>query len=228
MLPNSRKKHYDILLYYIRELINMNSNHFIITKDWLQEIICLFGDKSSDNPFEDVFFRCTAKCSHCGCTIGYNLVGYFKKATMIIWDKDSITDILVLNQSNWELVDMDAIPPKGSTINTLSCLPIPSLKCLPLSQVREAINTYITSENMLSTWFHNAIYKKGINASSEFTLTEELQTYVKLLQKANLGTPYIKSIPSTLLLRIGDVFSPGSGILLTLNKGIKDIPNISY
>ena len=228
MLPNSRKKHYDILLYYIRELINMNSNHFIITKDWLQEIICLFGDKSSDNPFENVFFRCTTKCSHCGYTIGYTLVSYFKKATMIIWDKDCNIDTLVLNQSNWELVDMDAIPPKGSTINILPCLPISSLNSLPFLQLRKAKNTYGTSENMLSAWFSDAIYKKGINASSEFTLTEELQTYVKLLQKANLGTPYIKSIPSTLLLRIGDVSSSGSGILLILNKEIKDILNISY
>lgn len=204
----------------------MNSNHFIITKDWLQEVICLFGDKSSDNPFEDVFFRCTAKCSHCGYTIGYILVGYFKKATMIIWDKDCETDILLLNQSNWEFVDMDAIPLKGSTINTLPCLPIPSLNSLPLSHIREVKNTYETNEGMLSAWFSNAINKKGINRSSEFTLTEELQTYVKLLQKANLGTPYIKSIPNTLLLRIGDVSSPGSGILLLLNKEIWNIPNI--
>ena len=71
---------------------------------------------------------------------------------------------------------------------------------------------------MLSDWFRDNIYKKGINSSSEFTLTEELQTYIKLLQSANLGTPYIKSIPNNLILRIGDVFSPGSGILLILYK----------
>lgn len=203
----------------------MNSNHFIITKDWLQEIICLFGSKPSDNPFKDVFFRCTVKCSHCGCTMGYILVGYFNEATIIIWDKDSDTDILLLNPSNWEFVDIGALSPEGSTINTLPCLPIPSLDSLPLSQIKGVKNTYGTSENMLFTWFHNAINKKGINSSSEFTLTEELQTYVKLLQKANLGTPYIKSIPNTLLFRIGNVSSPGSGILLTLYK---DIPNISY
>ena len=196
----------------------MISNHFIVTKGWLQEVICLFGDKSSDNPFKDVFFRCNAKCSHCGYTIGYILVAYFKKATMIIWDKDCDTDILLLEKSNWELVDMNALPLKGSTINTLPCLPIPSFNSFPLPQLREAEITYGSSEHMLSAWFHNATYKKGINTSSEFTLTEELQTYVKLLQKANLGTPYIKSIPSTLFLRIGDVYSSKSGILLTLNK----------
>lgn len=218
MLPNSRKKHYDILLYYTRELINMNSNHFIITKDWLQEIICLFGSKPSDNPFKDVFFRCNAKCSHCGYTIGYNLVSYFEKATMIIWDKDCNMDTLLLNQSNWEFVDMDVIPPKGSTINTLPCLPIPSLDSLPFSYRRLAINTFGTSEGMLFSLFSDAINKKGINSSSEFTLTKELSTYVKLLQDTNLGTPYIKSIPNTLLIRVGDISSSGSGILLTLDK----------
>ena len=221
MLPNSRKKHYDILFRNNRELINMNPNHFIITKDWLQEIINTFSANcflSSDNPFKNVFFRCKARCSHCGYTIGYILVAFFDEATIIIWDKDCDTDILTLEKTGWELVDIDALSSKGSTINTLPCFPTPSFKSLPILQRREVENLHETSDKMLSDWFRDNIYKKGINLSSEFTLTEELQTYVKLLQSANLGAPYIKSIPNNLILRIGDVSTPGSGILLILNK----------
>lgn len=199
----------------------MNPNHFIITKDWLQEVINTFSvncSLSSDNPFKNVFFRCKAKCFHCGYTVGYILVAFFGEATIIIWDKDCDTDILTLEKTDWELVDIDALSSKGSTINTLPCFPIPSFNSLPILQKRKAENLYETSDKMLSDWFRDNIYKKGINSSSEFTLTEELQTYIKLLQSANLGTPYIKSIPNNLILRIGDVFSPGSGILLILYK----------
>ena len=197
------------------------SNHFIVTKDWLQEVICLFKSEYSDisdNPFKEVFFRCKAKCSHCGYIIGSILVGYFEEATVIIWDKDCNTNILTLEKTDWELVDIDALSSKGSTINTLPCFPTPSFNSLPILQRRKVENLYETSDKMLSDWFRDNIYKRGINSSSEFTITEELQTYIKLLQNANLGTLYIKSIPSTLLLRIGDVFSPGSGILLILYK----------
>lgn len=197
------------------------SNHFIVTKDWLQEVINTFSincSLSSDNPFKEVFFRCKAKCSHCGYTIGSILVSYFERATVIIWDKDCDTNILTLEKSNWELVDMDALSLEGNTINTLPCLPIPSFTFLPMLERRKAIDTYGTTEKMLSEWLRDNIYKKGINSSSEFTLTEELQTYVKLLQSTNLGTPYIKSIPNNLILRIGDTFSPGSGIILILYK----------
>ena len=36
MLPNSRKKHYDILLRHSKELNNMI--HFTISESWLQEV----------------------------------------------------------------------------------------------------------------------------------------------------------------------------------------------
>ena len=196
----------------------MNSNHFIITKDWLQEIICLFGSKPSDNPFKDVFFRCNAKCSHCGYTIGYNLVSYFEKATMIIWDKDCDTDILLLDKSNWELVDIDALSPEGNTVNTIPCLPIPSFNSLPLLQWEKVKNTYTTSKDMLSDWFSHAICKREVITSSEITLTEEIQTYVNFLQKTNLGIPHIRPLPKNTLIRAGNTDCSKSGILLILNK----------
>lgn len=199
----------------------MVSNHFNITKDWLQEVMCLFKDEfsdTSDNPFKDEFFRCSATCSHCGYTVGYILVAYFERATVIIWDKDCDTDILLLEKSNWELVDIDALSPEGSTVNTIPCLPIPSPHSLPIHQWVNIKNTYETIENALSHLFSDAIYKKGVNVVSDFTLTEEIQTYVKLLQNTNLGTPSIRSMPDTLLIKVGNVFSTGSGILFILNK----------
>lgn len=197
------------------------SNHFIITKDWLQETISTFSSNwplSSDNPFKNVFFRCKAKCSHCGYPVGYILVAFFGGATIIIWDKDCDTDILLLEKSNWELVDIDALSSKGSTINTLPCFPIPSFDSLSLLQKKEIGDLYETSDKILSDWFKDAIFKKGINTVAEFTLTEEIQTYVKLLQNTNLGTPYIRSMPNTLLIKVGYTLSPGSGILLILDK----------
>lgn len=226
MLPNSRKKHYDILLHHNRELINMNPNHFIITKDWLQEVINFFEDKTDysstipdykPNPFKDVFFRCKAKCSHCGYTIGYILVAFFEEATIVIWDKDCDTNILTLNKFNWDLVDIDVLSSKGSTIDTIPCLPIPSIDLYPFLNEREK-HLYKTSEDMLSSWFRNTIQDVSIKCPSEFTLTEEVQTFVKFLQNTNLGTPYIKSLPDGIIIRVGDTFSSNSGILFILNK----------
>lgn len=199
----------------------MMSNHFIITKDWLQEIINTFSTNwpiSPDNPFKNVFFRCKAKCSHCGYPVGYILVAFFGEATIIIWDKDCDTDILSLEKIDWELVDIDALSSKGSTINTLPCFPIPSFDSLSLLQKKEVGNLHETSDKMLSDWLRDNISKKGFSSSSELTITEELQTSIKFLESTNLGTLYIKPTPSNLILKVGDVFSPGSGILLILYK----------
>lgn len=199
----------------------MMSNHFIITKDWLQEVINTFSTNwplSPDNPFKNVFFRCKAKCSHCGYTVGYILVAFFGEATIIIWDKDCDTDILSLEKIDWELVDIDALSSEGSTINTLPCLPTPSLNSLTILQKKEVENLHETSDKMLSDWLRDNISKKGFNSSSELTITEELQTSIKFLESTNLGTLYIKPTPSNLILKVGDVFSPGSGILLILYK----------
>lgn len=199
----------------------MMSNHFIITKDWLQEVINTFSTNwplSPDNPFKNVFFRCKAKCSHCGYTVGYILVAFFGEATIIIWDKDCDTDILSLEKTDWELVDIDALSSKGSTINTLPCFPTPSLDSLSLLQKKELGDLYETSDRMLSNWLRENISKKGFSSSSELTVTEELQTSIKFLESTNLGSLYIKPTPSNLILKVGDVFSPGSGILLILYK----------
>lgn len=227
MLPNSRKKHYDILLYHNRELNNMSPNHFIVTKDWLQEVINLFGDKTDyssvipgykPNPFKDVFFRCKVKCSHCGYIVGYILVAFFDRATIFIWDKDCDSNILTLNKSNWGLVDIDTISSKGSTIDTIPCLLIPSIDSY-LSYEEKKKHPYKTSGDMLSSWFMDTIHKIGVYQPSEFTLTEEIQTLVKFLQKTNLGTPYIKSLSGNIVIRVGDTSSSKSGIVLVLNKG---------
>lgn len=199
----------------------MMSNHFIITKDWLQEVIDTFSSNwplSSDNPFKNVFFRCKAKCTYCGYPVGYILVAFFGGATIIIWDKDCDTDILSLEKTDWELVDIDALSSKGSTINTLPCFPIPSFDSLSPLQKKEVENLHETSDKMLSDWLGDNISKKGFSSSSELTVTEELQTSIKFLESTNLGTLYIKPTPHNLILKVGDVFSPGSGILLILYK----------
>lgn len=199
----------------------MMSNHFIITKDWLQETINTFSINwplSSDNPFKNVFFRCKAKCSHCGYPVGYILVAFFGGATIIIWDKDCDIDILSLEKTDWELIDINALSSKGSTINTLPCFPIPSFDSLSPLQKKEVENLNETSDKMLSNWLRENISKKGFSSSSELTVTEELQTSIKFLESTNLGTLYIKPTPYNLILKVGDVFSPGSGILLILYK----------
>lgn len=223
MLPYPCKKHYDILLRQNKESNNMN--HFTVSESWLQEIIKLFGDTTDKqpNPFKNVFYRCSVKCPHCGYIIGNILVAFLDKATIFIWDKNNDTDILQFNPINWSLVDIDLLSQRERPINEIPCLSLPKLSILSVGMLTALRSDGVlskddTSRDMLCHWFSDALSERGSMHSSKLALTDKLYFFESFLRDTRLGTVFISSSPSSIIFEVGDVSTPGSGILLILNR----------